>query len=567
MIQVQNLAFRYAFARHPTLAGLDFAVERGETILILGPSGCGKSTLTLCFNGLIPHAIGGEMTGQVFIAGHSTREASVGELARQVGIVFQDPESQFCTLTVEDEVAFGLENLALPQERMGERIEAALAQVGLAGEQATRLDRLSGGMKQRLALACLLAMQPHILVLDEPTSNLDPLGTQEFFPKLEGLRRHHTILVIEHKLDELIHLVDRVLILSPDGTLLAQGEPRQVFAEEALRLEEYGIWLPQVVELAQRLGIAPLPLTVNEAVEVLAGRPYDLRAVMRGGATAASPRKPAIEVEDLDFTYPNGTVALRGVSLAVAEGDFFALLGPNGSGKTTLANHIINILHPPPGRVRVLGHDVAEMFTYELTQAVGYVFQNPEHQFVADTVYDEMAYSLRVRGVDEEAIRERVEPLLAEFGLMPYARMNPFALSQGQKRRLSVATMLAVGQRILILDEPTFGQDRLTAHCLMERLQALNAAGVTVIIITHDMRLVAEYARQVAVLLDGRVVYQGAVKDLYHDERLLARASLAPPPLYQLSRRLKEMDPAFPDLMTVDEFYQVFGNEGLHAPF
>jgi energy-coupling factor transporter ATP-binding protein EcfA2 len=546
---------------------LDFAVERGETILILGPSGCGKSTLTLCLNGLIPHTIGGEMTGQVFIAERSTRETSVGELARQVGIVFQDPESQFCTLMVEDEVAFGLENLGLPRGRMGERIEAALAQVGLAGERPTRLDRLSGGMKQRLALACLLAMQPQILALDEPTSNLDPRGTREFFPRLEGLRQRHTILIIEHKLDALIHLVDRVLILSPQGTLLAQGEPRQVFAEEALRLEEYGIWLPQVTELAQRLGITPLPLTVDEAVQALAGRPYDSRAVMRERAAAALPRRPAIEVNDLDFTYPDGTLALQGASLTVAEGDFFALLGPNGSGKTTLANHIISILHPPPRRVRVLGRDVTEMSTYELTQAVGYVFQNPEHQFVADTVYDEMAYSLRVRGVEEEAIKEQVEPLLAEFGLMLYTKMNPFALSQGQKRRLSVATMLAVGQRILILDEPTFGQDRLTAQRLMKRLQALNAAGVTVIIITHDMRLVAEYARQVAVLLDGRVVYQGTVTDLYRDEGLLATASLAPPPLYELSRRLKGTDPTFPDLMTVDEFYQVFSNEGLHAPF
>lgn len=529
-------------------------VERGETILILGPSGCGKSTLTLCLNGLIPHTIGGEMTGQVFIAGRSTRQTSVGELARQVGIVFQDPESQFCTLTVEDEVAFGLENLRLPRERMGERIAAALAQVGLAGERATRLDRLSAGMKQRLALGCLLAMQPQILVLDEPTSNLDPQGTREFFPTLEGLRRHHTILIIEHKLDELIHLVDRVLILSPGGTILAQGEPRQVFAEEAHRLEEHGIWLPQVAELAQRLGIAPLPLTVDEAVEALTGRPYDSPAVMRGRATVALPRRPAIEVKDLDFTYPNGTVALRGASLTVAEGDFFALLGPNGSGKTTLANHIINILHPLPERVKVLGCDVTEVSTYELTQAVGYVFQNPEHQFVADTVYDEMAYSLRVRGVEEEAIRERVKPLLAEFGLMPYARINPFALSQGQKRRLSVATMLTIGQEILILDEPTFGQDRLTAQRLMERLQALNTVGVTVIIITHDMRLVAEYARQVAVLLEGRVVYQGTGKDLYRDEGLLARTGLAPPPLYELSRRLKVVDSTFPELMTVDEF-------------
>jgi len=253
---------------------------------------------------------------------------------------------------------------------------------------------------------------------------------------------------------------------------------------------------------------------------------------------------------------------LHDVSWSVPTGDFMALVGPNGSGKTTLAMHLIDILHPPAGTVHILGRDVATLPTDELTLQVGYVFQNPEHQFVADNVYDELAYSLRVRGLDEATVHERVLKLLDDFELAPYVKTNPFRLSQGQKRRLSLATMLAVGQHILVLDEPTFGQDRRSAAQVMTYLRHLNAQGVTIIMITHEMHLVAQYARHVAVLADGRMIYQGDARPLFADVSLLAQASLVPPPLCRLAGLLRAERPNFPDLLTLEEWVAAFAGEG-----
>ena len=564
MIETRQLGFRYAFGKRAVLSDINLQLEKGETALLLGPSGCGKSTLALCLDGLIPHVIEGEMRGEVFVDGLSTRESSVAELASKVGIVFQDPESQFCMLTVEDEVAFGLENLGIPPGEIGARIGTALRQMGLEQERRTRLDRLSGGMKQRLALACLLAMQPDVLVLDEPTANLDPQGAAEFLPALATLKGQRTMLIVEHRLDDLMHLVDRVVIMGGEGRILLQGMPREVLATNVDLLEEQGIWLPQAAELAWHLAKAgvrlePFPLTVEEAAAALRKLPQ--RPLSRDVEEASSPLSfapPAIELRHLSFAYPNGTRALDDVQLTVARGDFFALLGPNGSGKTTLAMHLMDILRPPPGTVYIQGRDLVALSTYELTQQVGYVFQNPEHQFVADTVYDELAYSLRVRGINEAETQHRVEELLAEFGLAAQAKDNPFRLSQGQKRRLSLATMLAIGQQILVLDEPTFGQDRRSARQIMEHLRRLNERGVTIIMITHDMRLVAEYARHVAVLMAGRVVYQGSVRSLYHQAALLEKTSLVTPPLYRLAQRLQQENPTFPDLMTGEDWVRAY---------
>lgn len=588
-ISVHNLSFKYRDTEAPVLRNHTFSIEKGKMVLLLGPSGSGKSTLALCLNGIIPNIIEGEMEGEVMVAGIKTAESPVGELTRQVGIVFQDPESQFCMLTVEDEVAFGLENLNVPPQEMDSRIEEALARVGMKELRKSRLDRLSGGMKQRLALAAILAMDPEILILDEPTSSLDPLATLEFIFTLKGLRHERTILIIEHKLDHLIELVDEVMILRPDGTIMAKGEPRKVFAQCAPVLDDYGIWVPQVTELASRLmGMeelrGDLPLTVEEMSrvliesglaerissvyeEALSHAPFYHEPALEVGPARASAKewgkastpfsdKPAVEVLDLSFTYPGGQRALKGVNMRVGRGDFFALLGPNGAGKTTLARNLVGILKPPSGRVFVLGEDVTTLEANRLADRVGYVFQNPEHQFVEDTVYDELAFGLRVRGMKEAEVEERVKELLADFSLETYADRNPFSLSQGQKRKLSVATMQVLEQELLVLDEPTLGQDRSGSKVLMEKLRDLNRRGVTVIIITHDMQIIAEYAQKAAVLCEGELIYQGEVRKLFEEEELLGRCFLTPPPLYRLSRRLRDSIPSFPLLMTMEEYCQ-----------
>jgi len=458
-----------------------------------------RSTLAHTLTGLIPHDIFAHVQGEVRVDGLNPAQAAPGEVAARVGLLFQDPESSFATLVVEDEIAFGLENLRLPPAEMPARMHTALRQVGMGDFLTRRLETLSGGEAQRVALAALLAMQPPALILDEPTANLDPAATREFFETLATLKSRHTILLIEHKLAACAHLADRVLLLDGDGRLLAAGEPQHVFREHRAAIDVAGIWLPPELdpERPPRTDFPPLE---------------------------AHP--PAVAVDGLSFGYGDEPL-LRDLHFTIPQGDFVALLGPNGAGKSTLARLLIGLIPPPPGCVHLFGEPVERLSVAEVTERAGYVFQNPEHQFVADRVHDELAYSLRARGWEEARIRARVDELLARFGLQAHADRNPFTLSQGQKRRLSVATMLAAGQRLLILDEPTFGQDRRTAYALMDSMAELNRQGVTILMITHDMRLVREYARRALVLHQGRLIFDGTPADLFTHPDLVARARLA----------------------------------------
>jgi len=486
------------------------------------------------------------------------------------------------------------------REEMDGRIRQALSLVELGDRRRERVDRLSGGQKQRLALACALAMRPDTLFLDEPTSNLDPAARYDFFQLLKNLHQRQsrlTTIIVEHILDDLIEMVERVLVLGPGGQIQTVGTPHQVFDLEDQRLDRLGIWLPQVTALARKLRlaglpIAQLPLTVADAAAGLEGL-LVRRAIERrddvqcrgarpcaptlgpsamsevasppriedaeGGAQPPGPNvPPAISVRDLTFRYGQGPLVLNKVSLDVPQGSFYALVGPNGAGKTTLASHLVQILQPQPGRVRLLGDDITQLTTAEITDRVGYVFQNPEHQFVERQVDDELAYSLRIRQRPRDEIEAIVDRLLDEFGLASHRLANPFSLSQGQKRRLSVATMLALGQRMLVLDEPTFGQDRNTAHALMQRLEALQREGVTVLAITHDMQLVAEYAQQTAVLVDGRVRFLGRTPDLFANQTLLRGASLRPLPLHELARALGLVHEDGTPPMSIRDWYPFF---------
>lgn len=586
IIVLDQLTVKYPGRKQPTLEALSLTLTAGETVLLLGASGSGKSTLALTLNGLIPHSVGTITAGRVHVGGADTQETPVGELARQVGIVFQDPEAQFVTLNVEDEILFGLENLCLPPELMAARVRAALDQVGMAAYHRHPVDRLSGGQKQRIALAALLALEPQVLVFDEPTANLDPVGTRDVFALIaEHKRRHqHTIILIEHKLDELIHLVDRVVVLGERGAILADGPPRSVFHHHAADLEAQGVWMPQVCRLAHRLAaqgitLAALPVTLEEAVAELGASSQRPESSGQGpgardqGSDRFDPRNPpsdpqslisnprspipdprsltpdpqsptpdlAIYVRALSFDYGRQRI-LDGISLQVPGGEFLAIVGANGAGKTTLARHLMGILPPPRGTVFVNAHDVSRMTAHELVRQIGYVFQNPEHQFITESVFEEVAYGLRVQGLLEPEIATRSTSMLERFGLARYARANPFTLSHGEKRRLSVATMLAMGQDILILDEPTFGQDQRNAAAMMDLLQALHCEGRTIIMITHDMALVAEYANTVAVLNQGRLLFHGATPQAFAQPDVLEQARLTLPPLAQLGARLGRSD-------------------------
>jgi energy-coupling factor transporter ATP-binding protein EcfA2 len=579
-IEIDGLTFKYVGRRNPTLRDVSLRIRAGESVLVLGPSGCGKSTLALCLNGAVPQAISGDLRGTVRVDGLDTRRASMADLAQRVGIVFQDPEAQFCMLSVEDEVAFGLENLAVPRAEMDRRIDESLGMVGLVHRRHERIERLSGGQKQRLALACVLVQQPGILVLDEPTAQLDPAGTAEVLALLGRLRaeRRHTLVIVEHRLDEVMPLVDRAIVFSAEGELVADGPPRAVIREHGDWLAEAGVWVPQVSELARSLarqGVAldPFPITVPEAAEAL--RPHvrllestDRMPQVAGSVTeegqvrigsrpggqsetcpyGADPHPSPLpegeggsllQVRGLGYQYPRAAApVLRDVTFSLDAGELVAVVGANGAGKSTLARMIAGIVRPPRGAIRVAGRDIATVPPAELAREVGYVFQYPEHQFVGRTVLDDVAYGPRRAGVPEAEAVRLAEAMLDDFGLLRLGLAHPFTLSHGEQRRLSVASMLVMGQRLLLLDEPTFGQDQRNATMLLDKLEALAAEGRTIVAVGHDMRLVAERARRVLVLIDGTLAFDGPPSELFGDAALLDRARLVPPPLWDLSQRL-----------------------------
>lgn len=522
-----------------TPASVSFEVARGDVVLLLGPSGSGKSTLSLAMNGLIPHAVPATLSGRVEVAGMDAATHSVAQLSTQVGIVFQDPDAQLVTGTLLDEVAFGPENLRLPVSEVLARAEAALRRVGLWERRAENPDRLSGGGRQRLAIACALAMGSPLLVLDEPTANLDPQGIDDVYAALAELAASgdRGIVLIEHNLDAAVVFVNRVVVLDAAGIVIADGSVDEILRGRAAELHELGVWLPTSTLAALRLRQAgyrfdPLPISPDELREALERQPAPASAREAGAAseTPVSASVTRIKVRGLTLRRKK-TEVLTDVSLDVRDGEFLAIVGANGAGKTTLIQALAGVLTPPRGTVRVDGVDVARLDERSLSRHIGFVFQNPEHQFIAASVFDEIAHGLRRQHLDDADIEQRTLALLDRFGLRERARVHPFLLSGGQKRRLSVGTALVAGAPVLALDEPTFGQDRARADELLGLLRDLNRDGTTIIVVTHDMQLVAEYADRVAVMESGRVTATGTPGEVFADADLIARAGLRIPPL------------------------------------
>jgi energy-coupling factor transporter ATP-binding protein EcfA2 len=560
-VTVSALAIRYPDATHSAPDGVTFSVGPGEVVLILGPSGSGKSTLTLALNGLIPQAVPADVTGSVRVGGRDASGTTVAELSTDVAMVFQDPDAQIVTATVFDEVAFGPENLRLPVEEVLARAEENLRLVGLWDRRDDNPDRLSGGGRQRLAIASALAMGSGLLVLDEPTANLDPQGIEDVAAALAEVvsRGDRSVILVEHNLDAMVDLITRVIVLDGAGRLIADGRVDDVLRGRASELNRLGVWLPAAALAALRLRSAgyeldPLPLTAAELGEGLVRAPRPPHA----GATATSTSvatstgtapstavaastevspvtstpTPAPLIRIRDLTVRRGrTAVLHDVDLDVAAGEFLAIVGPNGAGKTTLVQALAGVVPPPRGRVSIDGIDPGRADIAELTARVGFVFQNPEHQFVMNTVFDELAQGLRLRGTGEDEIRTRVSDMLERFGLAGREESHPFLLSGGQKRRLSVGTALIAGAPVLALDEPTFGQDRARADELLGILAGLNAAGTTVIVVTHDMQLVTEYATHTAVVAAGRLLAHAPTAEIFADAALLRTAGLRRPPL------------------------------------
>jgi len=542
LVRVREVRITHEGADAAAPDGASLDVRPGEVVLLLGPSGSGKSTLTLALNGLIPHDVPAVVTGEVEVAGRDARVTPVSVLSQHVGMVFQDPDAQLVTGTVLDEVAFGPENLRVPVGDVLARAETALRRVGLWERRGDNPDRLSGGGRQRLAIAAALALGSELLVLDEPTANLDPQGIDEVYAALAEVvaSGDRAILLVEHNLDAAVGLVQRVVVLDAHGRTIADGPVDDVLRGRAQELHDLGVWLPTSTLAALRLRRAgfvldPLPLTPAElraSLEAQGERPPHPaeQPASPTPALAAESRAPLISVRGMTLRRGR-TEVLHDIDLEIGAGEFVAVVGANGAGKTSLVQAIAGVLRPPRGTVRVDGLDVARADARALAAHIGFVFQNPEHQFIAHTVHDELAHGLRrLPAAEADA---RIADVLARFGLTGKEALHPFLLSGGQKRRLSVGTALVAGAPVLALDEPTFGQDRARADELLGLLAALNADGTTVIVVTHDMQLVTEYARRTIVLRAGRILADAATAEVFADDALVERAGLRLPPLRQ----------------------------------
>lgn len=567
LIDLREVSYTYEGETEPVLRDITLQVHANEFVLILGPSGCGKSTLLQVLNGIIPHSLRGRLSGRARSCGRDVATTKVAAFATDIGMVFQDPEAQIINTRVRDEVCFGLENLCRPSPEILARQAEALALVGLGEAGDWSIWDLSGGQKQRVSIAAVLAARPRLMVLDEPTANLDPAGMSEVFSVLDRLRAKvgTTIVLVEHRVDELADRVSRVVTMDA-GRIVFDGSPREAFARRrataaaigSSALQSSGAWFPQLSEFALELGAAAgrevdaawIPLNQAEALERAEGiLAQTLDAPM---AALPAPRvresRPSGErlltISNLRFGYEPGHAVLDGVTFALQPATIVALLGRNGSGKTTLARILMGISPPPRSSVRLLDRDLATLSTAEIAAEIGYVFQNPDHQFVTDRVDEEVAYGLRVRGWADAAVADRVDEILAVVDLAHYRSRSPFSLSQGERRRLSVATVLALEPKLLILDEPTIGQDHERAQQLMGLMGRLRERyRSTVLMITHDVRLVADWADRALVLGEGRVRFDGTPGELFAEDALLDEVGLMPPPLQSLSAELARRYP------------------------
>ena len=561
-VSIRDLTYRYRGQREPALNGVSLEVAEGEFVVVMGPSGAGKSTLCVSLNGLIPHFLRGRMEGDVRIEGRSTREGRVGEFAKEVGLVFQDFEAQLFSTNVALEVAFGPENFQVEHEEMVRRVRGVLKQVRLEGFEDRTPATLSGGQKQRLAIASVLAIQPRILCLDEPTTDLDPIGKLGVFEIAEELKNRDdvTLIVVEHETEETLD-ADRIVVLR-DGKIVADRPAREILRDVKL-LEESSVMPLQVARFFHERGLweAQLPLTPEDGIREFRRRGWRVSLERHRELVEADERRdesygePVIEVEGLTHRYPNGVVALEGVDLTVRKGEFLAVLGQNGSGKTTLVKHFNGLLRPTEGSVRVDDEETVKQGIRRLGQRVGYVFQNPDHQIFSDTVADEVAFGPKIREMDEDEIEERVREALVAVGMEGRGDEDPFGLTKGERQRVAVASVLAVRPEVLILDEPTTGLDYTEQRSMMELVKRLNEGGSTIIAVTHTMWVVAEYAHRAVVMRDGKVALQGTVREVFAEEDLLRDASLRPPHIVSFSNSL-----GFP-VLSVEEMLKVTEEE------
>jgi energy-coupling factor transporter ATP-binding protein EcfA2 len=531
-ILATDLSVQYPGAEQLVLREVSLSVDQGQFIIIAGASGSGKSTFCRTLIGLIPNLTKGDITGGTLsVCQLDTQQHKVHELTQHVGMVFQDPEMNIFSLVVLDELAFGPENMGLDRQEIIRRIEIASDWVNVRNLWDRRTDQLSGGQKQRVAIAGALSVIPDILVLDEPTTDLDPVGKRQVIDTLRDLRHNLgiTIVVVEHDLSNLIEVADRLIILGNQGRVALDGPPRQVLDQGYGTIQELGLRVPACVGVwhalrARALPVQEMALCKDDARSLILQH-ADLAPAICKDLSAlpvrAAPvqKSTAIEASGVHFQYEKNVPVLRGIDLAVRHGEFVALVGPNGSGKSTLLRLMVGLYKPQSGEVSIWSRDQKTVPHKQITNHVSFVFQDPNHQLFADSVWDEVAFGLQMRGEDEGLIEQRVTEVLERVNLLHVQERHPATLSRGEKRRLAVATALSYPIDVLLLDEPTTGQDLKTLDGLFGILNRLNREeGTTVVFVTHDMWTVWRFATRVVGLKQGRVAFDGPATEMLNLE-------------------------------------------------
>ena len=537
-IVFDHLSFSYQNTSIPALQDISGEMSRGSFTMVMGHSGAGKSTLCCAINGLVPRFLRGDYAGGVIVEGMEAGKNIVPEMAQVVGIVLQDFEAQLFSTNVELEMAFGLENKCLPRTAMEERIDTYMRVVGLEELRKRDTATLSGGQKQRLAIGSVLAMETPVLVMDEPTTDIDPEGRRHILSLIRTLRVGERTLVVTDLDAEAAVQADQVWLLK-DGQLAAQGTPVEILTDSSL-IESCGVRPLATVALFQAMNWPGQPLTVEAAVAEIESRRLicPRRPECRAISTLTN-GKVILEARNLSYRYPSGDInALNDIALTINEGDFVAMLGQNGSGKTTLAKHFNGLLKPTVGDMLIRGRPVNDYRRHKLAREVGYVFQNPDHQIFASTVREEVAFGPRILGMDRKTLERNIAESLDATGLSGFEDKNPFLLNRGERQRVAVASILAVKPAVIILDEPTTGLDYVHQRDTMEMLKRLNPLGHTIIIITHAMWIAEAYARRSILMKEGRILLDGSTPTVFSDENMLAASSLAPSDLIRLRNRL-----------------------------
>lgn len=566
IIRIDHVSFSYGEASARALDDVTLSVSPGDFLGIIGPSGAGKTTLASAMSGAIPHHYTGPFFGSVLVDGKDTCAVTLTDISQVVGSVLQDIDTQMVASVVEDEMLFGLENFGVPHSQIEERVIDALETVGIADLRERDIATLSGGQKQKVAIAAILALRPRVLVLDEPTAALDPASSRMVFETLRSINRELgvTVVIIEQKVALLSEYASRIAVMQ-GGRIALEGTPSEVFSHSA-ELRSIGVDSPRVTRISNSLAARGLIeagepcLNVREASLLIQNLCKASSPAPRAAATAdadrtttaipgecgmaESPRRPAmkpggspvVRLQDVTYTYPGGGASVRHLNLEVYPGEFVGLVGQNGAGKTTATKLVNGLLKPSSGTVEVAGLDTRTARTSQIARHAATLFQNPDHQICRDTVLDEVAFGLELGGMDAETARERARAVAEDFGL-PLGEA-PFSLSRGQRQMVALASVVVLEPELVILDEPTSGLDYRECMTVMETVRRMADRGSAVIMVCHDMEVVSDFAERLVVMADGEIAAAGPTHDLFADESLMKRASMRPPQVVELANEL-----------------------------